>query len=486
MNSRLKDSQRQPSALLPLCATEMWERFGFYIIQGLLIILITNHFDLPDKDAYLIMGTYGALVYMSPLVGGFFADRFLGFRYSILLGALFQCLGYILISIITPTLMHWGLACVILGNGFLKPNIASFLGEFYEKNDHRRHSGFTYYYMGLNTGAFISTLTAGFIQQAWGWHLCFLIAAFGMLVGITIFLLGNRTYGKEGLPADKKIKKHLPMFLLLTTCLCLAVASISYGLLTHAHIGDDVLVAFGAVTLCFLIYIAFKRKKQERRNLIALTWLILFAVIFWAVYFEMFSVVNLFIERNVDRHLFGMEWPPLAFLSLESVFIVVLGWPLALLWRRLNKIKKEPSLGVKFALALLALALAMWLLAFAIHHHTVTYLVIPGWLFLFFLLLTLGEMLLSPTILSAVTELAPQNLVGMMMGVQYMAIGFGNIVTGYLGQIAAVPKNEHDPKLTDNIYAHAFNTYALVSLCAAILIFMSAPFITRLINQNKK
>lgn len=486
MNNPSPELQHQPSALIPLCATEMWERFGFYIVQGLLILLITNHFNLPDKDAYLIMGAYGALVYMSPLVGGFFADRFLGFRYTILLGAAFQCLGYVLISIITPTLMHWGLACVILGNGFLKPNIASFLGEFYTKDDQRRHSGFTYYYMGMNTGAFISTLTAGFIQRAWGWHLCFLIAALGMLVGITIFLLGNRTYGKAGLPTHKNIKKHLLMFLLLTACLCLAIAGISYCLLTHAHTGDDVLVAFGVATLCFLIYTAIKRKKQECRNLIALIWLILFAIIFWAIFFEMFSVVNLFIERNVERHLFGIEWPPLAFLSLESVFIIILGWPLAWAWRSLNTIKKEPSLGVKFALALLALALAMWLLTFAIHHHAVTYLVIPGWLFLFFLLLTLGELLLSPTILSAVTELAPQNLVGMMMGVQYMAIGFGNIVTGYLGQIAAIPKSEHDPKVTDSIYAHAFNTYALISLIAAILIFLSAPIITRLIHHNKK
>ena len=137
-------SLQQPKALLPLCATEMWERFGFYIIQGLLIILITNHFGISDKQSILITGTYGALVYIAPIIGGYYADNYLGFRYTVLVGACFQCLGYLLIATLIPTFLYLGLSCVILGNGFLKPNIASYLGEFYGTNDPKRDAGFTY------------------------------------------------------------------------------------------------------------------------------------------------------------------------------------------------------------------------------------------------------------------------------------------------------------------------------------------------------
>lgn len=474
-------SLEQPKALLPLCATEMWERFGFYIIQGLLIILITNHFGISDKQGFLITGMYGALVYISPIIGGYYADNYLGFRYTVLIGACFQCIGYIFIATLIPNYLYLGLSFVILGNGFLKPNIASYLGEFYSINDPKREAGFTYYYMGMNTGTFISTLTAGFIQQAWGWHICFATAALGMLISIMIFIKGFPRYKDKGLIVAKDlIRKKTAIFIISTLFLCIAIVASCYTLLTHPAIGDKILLYLGAIVFIVLIILALCYQKQQRRHLVALIFLLLFAVVFWAIFFEMFSVVNLFVERNIDRHIFGVEMPPLAFISLESVFILVLGAPLATLWKTLHRRKKDLNIALKFSLALLTLAVAMWLLTFAIHHPSAEYLVLPGWMVLFYLLLTLGEMLLSPIFLSAVTELSPPKLVGLMMGAQYMAIGFGSSISGWLGLLAAIPKGVTNVQMTNHIYAHAFNVYMLICVAAGIIVLLSTPLMKKL------
>lgn len=477
-------SNRQPKAMIPLCATEMWERFGFYIIQGMLIFLITNHFQLSDKQAVLITGEYGALVYISPILGGYFADKLLGFRYSILIGACFQCAGYALISTLSYSLMYWGLAGVIVGNGLLKPNIASYLGEFYEADDARRHAGFTYYYMIMNFGTFAATLTAGFIQKAWGWHVCFAAAAVGMIIGIIIYISNTRRFGNKGLPVRSDIVRDKRLqFILLFAVGCAAIASVCYFLLMHSSIGDTILLAIAAAIFIYLIILSLGFHDQDRRNMIALIWLILFAIVFWAIFFEMFSVVNLFVERNVERNLFGISVPPIAFISLESVFIIILGVPLAVLWKHLHHKQRNPNIGLKFALSLFSLALAMHLLTYAIADHTANYLVLPGWMVVFYLLITLGEMLLSPNILSAVTEFSPPKIVGLMMGVQYMAIGFGSSVTGLLGQLAAIPKGITNPQITNAIYSHAFDIYSLICLGTGILILISTPFIKRLIES---
>lgn len=475
--------EKQPRAMVPLCATEMWERFGFYIVQGMLIFLITNHFGMSESQGILITGEYGALVYISPILGGYFADKFLGFRYCILVGALFQCLGYLFISSLHLSLMFWGLACVIVGNGFLKPNIASYLGEFYEDEDPRRQAGFTYYYMIMNLGTFASTLSVGFIQRAWGWHVCFIVAALGMILGVVIYLSNFKRFEDKGLPKRPELlKEKIVPFISLSLLCCAVIITLCYELLKHSTIGNSILLGIAAIIFIYLFKLAISHKKQERRNLIALIWLILFAVIFWAIFFEMFSVVNLFVEHNVNREIFGIQVPAIAFISLEPVFILVLGAPLAMLWKFLHKKHYNPNIALKFALSLFASALAMWLLTYAIHDHNARYLVLPGWMVMFYLLITLGEMLLSPNLLSAVTELSPSDVVGLMMGVQYIAIGFGSAITGLLGQIAAVPKGDTNAMTTNAIYSHAFNIYALVCLGTGCLVLISAPFIKRLIS----
>ncbi|PHQ82460.1 MAG: dipeptide/tripeptide permease, partial [Coxiella sp. (in: Bacteria)] len=467
-------SKKQPKALIPLCATEMWERFGFYIIQGLLVLFLKFRFGLSDAHASLITGVYGALLYVAPLVGGYYACNYLGFRYTIVMGGCFQLIGYLLLSTLSTHMIYWGLALIILGNGFLKPNIASYLGEFYIDNDPRRHSGFTYYYMGMNLGAFISTLIAGFIQRDLGWHICFATAGLGMLIGVLVFTSRAKVFGTKGLPVAKDLIKNSRLkFITATLAVCIAITVVCYGLLTHPQIGNYILLVIAVFVLIYLVLLSLKYHGEQRRNLIALIWLILYAVIFWAFFFLMYTVINLFLKRSVDRELFGTMIPPLAFLSLEPAFILILGWPLAKLWQYLHHKTNNPNIALKFFFALLAMSMAMWLLTVAIRYHNPQLLVLPIFMVGFFLLYTLGEMLLSPNLLSAVTELSPPKVMGLMMGVQYMAIGFGNSIMGLLSQIAAIPNNMTSKVAINQIYSHAFHVYALMCLGTAIVILIS-------------
>ena len=187
-------------------------------------------------------------------------------------------------------------------------------------------------------------------------------------------------------------------------------------------------------------------------------------------------------ERSVDRVMFGIKFPPGSLIALEPIFIVLIGWPLATLWKYLHRTNRDFSIAMKFVLALFSLATAMKLLNIAIAYPDANYLIYPGWMFLFFFLLTLGEMLLSPNLLSAVTELSPQNMSGFMMGIQYMAIGFGSAITGLLAQLAVIPSQITDPRVINVIYGHAFNSYALICFVAAFIIMLLTPTLSRLIR----
>lgn len=477
---------KQPKSLAPLCFTEAWERFGFYMIQTALVLIITNYFNLPDNTALLMVGTFGALTYISPTIGGYYADKIFGYRYTILMGCILQMLGYICIALLHLPTVIFGLSLVVLGNGFLKANIPSFLGTFYQEDDHRRRSGFTLYYMGMNLGSLVGTLTVGYIQRYFGWNYCYIFAAIGMFVGICVYLWGFKRFAAKGLPVNENlVYKQTAKFILMTVILAIIIVAICYVLLSNPHYGDAILIVAGVLVLIYLFslsIIAFKA--AERKHLLALIILTIFAVVFWAIFFQMFSLVPLFIERMVNHKIFGFDIPTSAFLALEPVFIMVTGWPLAALWKHLHVKKKDPNIMVKFIISLLFMYVSMKILAVSTEHLTTQFLVYPAYIVVFFLFLTLGEMLLSPNFLAAVTELAPKRIAGMMMGIQYMAIAFGSLMAGLLSQIAALPKSKETAVQMTTIYHHAFNVNALICLVCAVAILCFTPFVSRLIRAQ--
>lgn len=478
---------KQPRALKPLFLTEMWERFGFYVTQSLLVLYLTQSLNFSDSNAFVLLGEFTALVYIAPLVGGFFADRILGPRYAILLGAVLLGLGYLLLGIYGHHLLFLSLSIVVTGNGLLKPNISSFLGEFYYPDDPRRDAGFTLFYIGINIGALLAVGSAGFIQEKLGWEAAFIAAGLGMVLALGTFWLGFRTYENRGMPVLRsEITPHSlawmsykpVMFLLL-----LIFIGIVYLLISSSGIASILQSILGAAILITLIVMACRYEKVQRHKFLALIILILASVVFWGIFFQMFGAVTLFTERNVNRHIFNwFVLPAPAFIALESIFIIILGPFLAALWQRLHEKHRDLTAGMKFTLAMFSVAVAMAILMFAIHLHPDSSMA-AGWIIIFYVFITLGEMLLSPIGLSMVTELSPPHLSGLMMGVWFMALGFGGQLSGYLAKQASIPKKMLGLSLSNKIYFHAFTINTLLALGVGIILLLLTPLLKRLVKN---
>ncbi len=478
---------KHPQALIPLFLTEMWERFGFYIVQGLLIIFMVQHLHFSDQKSFLIMGEFSALVYVSPLLGGFLADKIIGYRNSILLGAILLGVGYAVLTTLQKPLLLWGLACLVMGNGFLKPNISAYLGEFYKPQDPRRDSGFTIFYMGINTGILLSTLSSGFIQRFFGWNMTFFAATIGMIIAIITFRLGYNTFADYGSPIRKStysssLIRFLSNKVLLSTVIVVGILT-TYLLLKLPGLGETLLNIAGILLLFGLIISAFRYHKHERNRMLLLIILITASIFFWAIFFQMFFSVNLFVDRAVHKVVHGFNIPAVAFLSLEPIFIVIMALPLARLWQKFNyDAAHRPAISIKFAFGIISLAAAMLILVASTHFTLLNEKIHIGWLVGFYLLLTFGEMLLSPIGLSMVTELAPKNVTGLMMGVWFLALGFGGELAGHLAMIASIPTNI--TRLTDitAIYGHAFLVYAVIAILVGITLLALTPWLKKLQN----
>ena len=466
---------RQPRALIPLFATELWERYGFYIVQGLLIFYLIKHFGYSDDRADTLLGEFTALVYISPVLGGWIADRFLGFRYAVALGAILLGVGYAFVATTEPHFFILGLATVIIGNGFLKPNVSSYLGVFYKPIDPKRDAGYTIFYIGINTGIILSTLTSGFIFRDYGPHWAFGTAAVGMLISLISFMLGYRVFGKKGLPTNLNITNKC----ILGGAIVVGVACACW-LLINDHVGQEILIVFGLLVLTGLILLGRCYQRQQRHALYACILLILLSILFWALFFQMFFSINLFTLRSVNRVILGITVPPVAFISIEAIFIILLGGFFAKLWKTLADRNRDFSYPIKFAFAMLAVVVAMSCLIVALHYSHHLGRINPWWIAACYLFLTIGELFISPIGLAMITQLAPPKLVGLLMGVWFMALGFGASFGGYLAEIAAVPHHLSIQSKIDGIYLHAFTVYAIIAGLTFLLTLALTPLIKRL------
>ncbi len=477
---------KHPKALPNLFLTEMWERFGFYIIEGFLILYMTQVFNFTDSKGYAILGAFTAMVYIAPVFGGYIADKILGFKRTIIFGAILLALGYGMIAFGGRELFFTAMSVIIIGNGLFKPNISSLLGKLYKDGDERREAGFTIFYVGINLGVLLSTLISGLVKQHFGWVAGFSLASVGLIIGLITF---SRALNKLGRIGDVPVLRHnasrftrlLKHKIMLVFCLFIC-GLFAYTLLTFRELANDVLYCIGIILIISLFWMASKRERSARNKMIALIMLTLFSVVFWAVFFQMFFSLNLFIDRDVNRQVFSVTIPTIAFISLEAIFIIAFGPLLAKLWQALTQRKINPSTPMKFALANFVIAWAFFILVVAIHFHGAAGLINPWWLVLSYFFVTIGELLLSPLGLSAVTVLSPPRLVGMLMGVWFVALGFGGEFAGIIAKFSSIPKGMTDRLAEIQLYSHAFFQYAMMALVVGIIILCCVPWMKRLIQ----
>ena len=449
-----------PSALATLFFTEMWERFTFYGMRALLVLFLVDAvsnggYGLDDKTATAIYGLYTAAVFMAALPGGWIADRLIGAQRAVLAGGLLMTLGNVMLAIPgPPTLFFGGLVVIILGVGLLKPNISTLVAELYPEGGARRDAGFTLFYMGINLGAFIGPLIAGWLALRYGWRIGFLAAAVGMPLGLLQFWMSRSLRGSAGVAPHRPdggaglqrdwTALGIAMALLGVLALLLFSGAIVVSPAPLAKGAAYVLVGMAAAYFLYLFFGAGLEPAERRRVQVVLVMFVACAL-FWSGFEQAGSSMNLFAKRHTDRFVGGFEIPAGWFQSVQPAFVILFAPVFSALWVRLARRNLDPAAPFKFAFGLILMGLGFLFMVKAAGLVAGGLQAPAYFLVLTYLVHTFGELCLSPVGLSTVTKLAPARFVGQMMGVWFLASSLGKLTAGLIAggfdpdNLAAMP-----------------------------------------------
>jgi proton-dependent oligopeptide transporter, POT family len=434
-----------PRGLSTLFFTEMWERFSYYGMRGILLLFLVNAvatggFGMSDKTASAIYGLYVGLVYLMALPGGWIADRILGQRRAVFLGGCIIAAGHFCMAIPTVATFYLGLSLIVAGTGLLKPNVSAMVGDLYPEGGARRDAGFSIFYSGINTGALFGPIVCGYLGEKVNWHLGFGAAGVGMVLGLVQYRLGGKYLGSAGMRAaeagDRTALRRLGTGILVATVAAAVLAALHVaGVLHLTLIGVAQSTGFfmAALALVYFSSLLFfgKLSVAEKKRVVLIFVFFLAAVLFWSGYEQAGSSMNLFAERLTNRVIAGWEMPASWLQSVNPVFIIVLAPLVGFVWVWLRS--REPSTPAKMGYGLALLALGFFVLAWGAAFTTGGAKVSPMWLIVTYFLHTVGELCLSPVGLSSVTKLAPRRLVGQLMGTWFMGTALGNLIAGLAG-----------------------------------------------------
>jgi len=506
-----------PVGLYVCFMTEMWERFSFYGMKALLFLYLTQFHLFNDSDGYVLLGTYAGLAYALPLLGGMIADRWLGMRKAVLFGGALLVLGQLGMAwtgdaatgtvaaatrdSLAIQVMYLSLALIAVGVGFLKPNISTIVGRLYADNDPRRDSGFTIFYMGINVGAALSSLIVGYIGMNIGWGYGFALSGLMMAAGLVQFIWGQRHLMGQAEPphptALRDVVFGLPREMLIYLSGLITVVAVWLILQTKIDLGPLSALAGGhEVTLTEIVAIAmglglavwFVRflfsgiSSIDRGRMIVLMVLISISALFWGIYEQSYGTWVAFAERGMDLTTFGIQWNAPQTTSFGAIFVILFSPIFAWLWPRLDKLGLNPSLSAKFGWGLIFCGLGTGLLGIGAGYPGSDGLVSMWWMIAAYAILVMGEMVLSPIGLSAVTTLSVPRVVGLMMGAWFLASAFGEMIAGRLGTWASIdPRADgsFDTAAALLVYADVFQKLMWLGVVSGIVMLVLTPWMKR-------
>ncbi|MCB1674907.1 MAG: oligopeptide:H+ symporter [Halioglobus sp.] len=497
-----------PRGLFVCFATELWERFSFYGMKYLLLLYLTKYHLFSDTQGLEVLGGYAALVYAMPVIGGLLADRYLGMRRAVVFGGILLVLGHLGMAVegeqarsagaaiirdeSTLQVFYFSLALIVIGVGFLKPNISTIVGRLYAPGDPRRDAGFTIFYMGINLGAFCATLLCGYLGETYGWRYGFGAAGIGMLVGLVAFLSGQKHlhgHGEPGTQAAARLARKSPLGIstqhTIYLCGLLGVVAAWQMLQFHGAVGAALNTLSVAVLLGLGWFIAFKCKPIERSRMLVLVVLTMSTVVFWALFEQGAASMTLYADRVMDRNVLGLQLTAAQFGSLNALFIFVFAPLFAWLWTALGRRGLEPSTPVKFALGIAQAGLGFGALVVGAANTNEAGLVAAYWMVLAYLLHTTGELCLSPVGLSAVTKLAVPSVVGVMMGAWFLATAYSQFVAVQLAKLAAIETVQGevaDLAVALHSYTGLFSNLFYVGLVVATLLLLLSPLLKKMMH----
>jgi POT family proton-dependent oligopeptide transporter len=484
---------KYPKQLWYLFLVEMWERFCFYGMRGVLTIFMADKMlglSLSDKDANLKYGAIQAFVYAFTFIGGIFADKILGFKKSLLFGGMVMIVGNIIIAMSPNNFFYLGITLSIIGTGFFKPNISSMVGELYKEDDPRRDAGFGLFYSGINMGALLGGAVCVYLgtSKDYGWSYAFLSAAIVMVIGLVTFLFTKKSLGPIGdspllnIPYNKRITKEIMVYVG-----ALISIPLIFIMIKNTDYTDYFMYTIGPAAIIYFLYETMKEKESKaRKKLLAAFIFILFSIIFWAFFEQSGGSLALFAQDNLHHDLLFFQINPnIINNTSNSLFVIVFSPLLGLLWLGMAKKKIEPNTVIKFGIGFLFLAAAFYTFYYTRFFADVQGLTSLNIFTLAYLVITLGELALSPIGLSIMTKLSPKRLSGMMMGFWFLASAYGQYAAGLLGAGMSSPDENATLVTKLQLYTDGYKQLAIYALIAGVVMIVISPLIKKLMQDVK-
>lgn len=501
MNLTLEQIQdfkgKYPRQIWSLFFSEMWERFCFYGMRGMLVFFMISQLNLNEADANLQYGATQAFVYAFTFVGGIFADKILGFRKSLFWGGFLMIIGSAIMATDPHQFFFLGISFTVVGTGFFKPNISTMVGKLYKSGDSRTDAGFSLFYAGINLGALLGgylciaigkgELFAELIPAALRWNVAFGLAAIVMIISLVNFIFTQRSLGPIGVQPQKVLPsgetvpfekwKEYGVYVLSLIFIPLIMVMIA-----KTEYTDLFMYIVGPLTLIYLFYEMSKVSKPERKKLLAALVFIVFSILFWGIYEQSGGSLSIFAAHNLNKDLLGLD-PNGVNNSGGAFFILLVAVPIGLLWIWLNKKKLEPNTIIKFGLGFLFLGLgfyAIYATKFFANAIGVTSLSLFT---IALFIITLGEMCLSPIGLSIMTKLSTQKLQGMMMGLWFLASAYGQYVAGLIGANMATAREGASNLEKLQAYTSGYKDLGVYAVIAGVILIIISPLVKKLMQE---
>ncbi|UKB84806.1 peptide MFS transporter [Chryseobacterium sp. MEBOG06] len=490
---------KYPRQIWSLFFSEMWERFCFYGMRGMLVFFMISQLNFHEKEANLQYGATQAFVYAFTFIGGLFADKILGFRKSLFWGGLLMIVGSLILATDPHKFFFLGISFTVVGTGFFKPNISSMVGQLYKPNDSRADAGFSLFYAGINLGALLGgylCIAIGkgeflnkIIAEEMRWHIAFGLAAIVMVVSLINFIFTQRRLGTIGLqpghPLAETKAAPIPKWQEYGVyVLSLVFVPIIMTMVAKTEYTDYFMWTIGPLTLIYLFYEMSKVTASERKKLWAALVFIIFSIVFWGIYEQSGGSLSIFAAKNLNKDLFGLD-PNGVNNSGGAFFIIFLAPLIGLLWIWLNKRKIEPNTIIKFGLGFIFLGLGYYVLFATRLFADLQGITSLNFFTIALLIITLGELCLSPIGLSIMTKLSTKNLQGMMMGMWFLASAYGQYVAGIIGASLATAKEgstNYDELIT---YTDGYKQLGLYAVIAGVVLILISPYVKKLMQDVK-
>ena len=479
---------KYPKQLWYLFLVEMWERFCFYGMRGVLAFFMVDQLGLLEGKANLQYGAIQAFVYAFTFIGGIFADKILGFKKSLLFGGIIMILGNLLIAASPHDFFYYGITLSIIGTGFFKPNVSSMVGELYHENDGRRDAGYGMFYAGINIGGMLGGAIPIYLGKNYSWSLCFLSAAIVMIIGVITFLLTKKHLAPIGnSPLENHTKKKRNLYEIAVYAGSIVVIPFVYIMVINSSFTEYFMYTIGAIAVLYFLYELLRIKDRSQQYKLLAAFIFIFGYfMFMAISEQSGGSLSLFAKDNLtDKLLFFTIDPNVVNNSINSLYVIIFSPLIGLLWIFLYKRKIEPNTVVKFGFSFILLAAGFFIFYSARFFVDVNGLSSLNVFALGYLVYTLGELCIGPIGMSVITKLSPKRLFGMMMGLWFLSSAFGQFAAGKLG--SEMSNANTGTTLMSKLIAYTDGYYqlAIYSLIAGIVLIVSTPLIKKLMQEVK-